>query len=59
MGPFIIGVDGEVRNDGHISDFDFIEMLIDDHRWVEGVFSVSRDVVFRKVAPHELLRTKG
>lgn len=58
VGPLIVGIDGEVWDDGDVSDFDFVKVFIDDHRGVEGVLSVSRHVVLGEVAPHELLWTK-
>lgn len=58
MGPFVVGVNGEVRDDGHVSDFDLVKVLVDYHRRVEGVLSISRDVFLCEVAPHELLGTK-
>lgn len=58
MGPLVVGVDGEVRNDWHVGDLDLIEMLVDDHRRVERVFAVSRDVLLGEITPHELLERK-
>lgn len=58
MSPFVVRVDWEVRDDWHIGDLDLVEMLVDDHRRVEGVFAISWHVLFGEIAPHELLKQK-